>query len=71
MHTAVHTKNAEMVKLLLERDDIDVNIKAIFQYIINTVLKNIFFSFNSKSKKFNTISNLLINQVQGIFDLIF
>lgn len=43
MHTAVHTKNAEMVKLLLERDDIDVNIKAIFQYVINTVLKNSFF----------------------------
>lgn len=43
LHTAVHTKNAEMVKLLLERDDIDVNIKAIFQYIINTVLKNSFF----------------------------
>lgn len=43
MHTAVHTKNAEMVKLLLERDDIDVNIKAIFKYIINTVLKNSFF----------------------------
>ena len=53
---AVELGNVETVQLLLTRQDIDANLKAILNNNILITFYSIFHSYHSKTKSFNRVS---------------
>lgn len=59
LHLAVEDGNIEIVKLLLQRDDIDINLPAIFKKLLNKIPKMCFNAI-SKHEFLNRIYNQII-----------
>lgn len=59
LHLAVEDGNIEIVKLLLQRDDIDINLPAIFKKLLNKIPK-LYFNAILIREFLNKIHNQII-----------